>query len=118
MRYLKLILLAILGIALLTVALANRSDVTLRLVPDDLAVLLGWSWQREVPLFVVLFGGAVAGLLIGVVWEWLREHRQRAEAAAMRRTLERMERDLVRLRGRGTETKDDVLALVEDGRGR
>lgn len=113
MRKVKILLLALLGIALVTVALANRGPVTLRLLPEDLAVLVGWSWEREVPLFLVLFGGAVAGLLIGVVWEWLREHRQRAEAAEMRRTLARVEAELGRLRG--GETRDDVLALVESG---
>jgi uncharacterized integral membrane protein len=113
MRSLKLGLLVLLGLCLLTVALANRGPVTLRLLPADLEALLGWSWAREVPLFVVLFGGAVVGLLIGIVWEWLREHRQRAEAAEMRRTLARFEAELGRLRG--SEAKDEVLALVEGG---
>lgn len=119
MRLLKLVLLALLGLALVTVALANRTPVMLRLLPEDIALLFGWTWAAEVPLFVVLFGGALAGLLIGIVWEWLREHRQRAEAAEMRRTLDRMQAELARARGRaGGEARDGGAAPAEAGRAR
>lgn len=115
LRYVKYTLLVLLGLALLTVALANRGAVTLSILPQDLGSLVGWNWTAEVPLFAVLFGGAVIGLLIGVVGEWIREHRQRAEAAEMRRRLERAERELARLRGGSGQPADELIALVEGG---
>ena len=45
-------------------------------------------------LFLVIFAGIVAGLLIGFVWEWLREHRFRSTAARERRERERLEREI------------------------
>lgn len=118
MRWLKLALLAILAVALVIVALANRTMVAVRLLPADIEALAGWNWQAEMPVFSVLFGGAVAGLLIGVVWEWLREHRQRAEAAEMRRTLDRMQAELSRLHGPAARPREEAPLPAEGGRGR
>ena len=55
----------------------------------------------------------MAGLLIGFVWEWFREHRQRAEAKAQRKERDRLAREVAQLRGQKRESQDDVLALVE-----
>ncbi|MBC7155927.1 MAG: LapA family protein [Rhodobacteraceae bacterium] len=112
MRYLRLIFLAVLALALLVLALANRAPVTLVLLPDDLARLTGVQGAITVPLFAVVFGGIAAGLVIGFVWEWLREHRFRAEAARAGR----LKREVDRLR-KTPEHRDDVLALLEDGGG-
>lgn len=116
MRYIRYGFLAALGLALLVVATANRADVTLNLLPEELSRLLGWSVSIPVPLFLVIFGGIVAGILIGFVWEWLREHKYRAEASAQRRERDRLEREMERLRGPERTEDDDVLALLEDGR--
>ena len=64
-RYLRLLLLGLLGLGLLTVALANRAPVMLQLLPTDLAALTGLSWAMELPLFVVIFGGIAAGKTAG-----------------------------------------------------
>ncbi len=51
MRYLRYAFLAVLAILLITVALANREPVTLRLMTDDLAAMAGFSGQITLPLF-------------------------------------------------------------------
>ncbi|MFC7703188.1 LapA family protein [Plastorhodobacter daqingensis] len=116
MRYVKIVVLALLGLALLTVALANRGPVTLRLLPDDLAGLARNNWTVDLPLFVVILGGVAAGLLIGFIWEWLREYRIRSEATQAKRRLSRLEAEVSQIREKGTEPRDDVLALLEDDR--
>lgn len=116
MKYVKYAFLGLLGLALLIVALANRGPVVLRLLPDDLAGLVGWNWQVQLPLFIVILGGVVLGLLIGFIWEWLREHRIRAEAARAKRRVSRLEAEVSQMRQTGAEPQDDVLALLEDGR--
>ena len=113
MRYLRYAFLAILAIALITVALANRDPVTLRLMTDDLAEVAGLTGSVTLPLFLVIFGGIVAGILIGFVWEWFREHKHRAAAAAHRRETDRLEREVGRLRQSGAEPDDEILALLE-----
>lgn len=113
MRYIRYFFLLAVGLVLFIVALANRGAVTLRIVPEDAARLLPFPNAWEVPLFVVLFGGIVAGLLIGFVWEYIREHRIRAEAAARRREAAELKREVEKLKQDKPGAKDDVLALLE-----
>ena len=98
---------------LVLLALANREPVTLTVLPDNLAEWVNWNFIVTLPLFLVILGGIVAGLLIGFVWEWFREHRQRAEAKAQRKERDRLAREVAQLRGQKRESQDDVLALVE-----
>ncbi|WP_114967262.1 LapA family protein [Alkalilacustris brevis] len=114
MRYVKYAILALLALVLLTLALANRAPVTLRLLPTDMAGFLGLEYAIELPLFLVILGGVLLGLTIGFVWEWLREYRHRAEARRARREAEALEARLGKA-GRGRKSEgDDVLAILEE----
>ncbi len=115
-RYLKYAFLAALGLLLLVVALANREVVTLRLLPVEMGGFLGFNWAIDLPLFLVVFAGIVAGLLIGFVWEWLREHKHRAEAATAKREAAKLERQVSELKAKADEPKDEILALLEQPR--
>jgi lipopolysaccharide assembly protein A len=53
LRFLRILFLALLGIALLAVASANLEPVTVRALPEDMALVLGKDWQIELPLFIV-----------------------------------------------------------------
>ncbi|MFN4202480.1 MAG: LapA family protein [Tabrizicola sp.] len=113
-RYLRLIFLGLLGLGLLTVALANRAAVPVRLLPPDLAALTGLTWTMELPLFLVIFAAIIAGVLIGFVWEWFREHGHRATASQKAREVARLERELAVLKdATSVPPKDEVLALLE-----
>lgn len=113
-RYIRLVFLGLLGLSLLTLALANRAPVEVRLLPGDLAALTGWTWGMQLPLFLVIFAAIIAGVLIGFVWEWFREHGHRAAAAQKAREVTRLERELAVLRdSRSVPPQDDVLALLD-----
>jgi lipopolysaccharide assembly protein A len=113
-RYIRLIFLALLGLTLLTIAVANRAPVAVRLLPDDLAALTGLTWTVELPLFMVIFGGIIAGVLIGFVWEWFREHGHRAAASQKSREVARLERELAVLKDSASvPPRDEVLALLD-----
>jgi putative membrane protein len=114
MRYIKYALLAAIAVVLVCVSLANRETVQLELLRTDLAALAGMDYSINLPLFVVIFGGVGVGLLSGFLWEWIREHKQRAEAAAQRREMDRMRRDIKRLKADKHEGKDDVLAILDE----
>jgi uncharacterized integral membrane protein len=102
-RSLRYLFLAALGLVLLTVALANRAPVTLKALPEDLAAFTGFAWQIELPLFMVIFGGIIAGLLIGFVWEWFREMKHRSTAS----------RKLAVMKDSQSVPKDDILAILD-----
>jgi len=112
-RSLRYLFLAALGLVLLTVALANRAQVTLKALPEDLAAFSGFAWQIELPLFMVIFGGIIAGLLIGFVWEWFREMKHRSTASRKTREVARLERELAVMKDRQSVPKDDILAILD-----
>ncbi len=113
MRFIRYLFLVLVGGLLITVALANRQLVTLQLAPDEISALLPFADTLTVPLFVVILGGIIVGLLIGFVWEYIREFKQRHDASLSRRKLNRLEREVKGLREKTGEGKDDVLALLD-----
>ncbi|GGA96840.1 LapA family protein [Allosediminivita pacifica] len=116
MRYIRYAFLAILAIVLITVALANLGNVTLNTLPEGMATL-PWigllAFSVEMPLFLVILGGIVAGLLIGFLWEWLREHKHRADARRKQAELNQLNRELRKTRAERDKDKDEVLALLD-----
>ena len=113
LRYLRYALIAALTLVLLTVALANRAVVPVRFLPEDVAALFGVNWQMEMPLFLVIFGGVVVGVIIGFTWEWLREHKHRTTASVRGREVKRLERELAVMKDSTSLPMDDVVALVD-----
>lgn len=75
--------LCVLAVAL---AVANRRPVTLALDPfsPDAPAL-----SVTVPMFVVIFGALITGVIAGGVVTWLRQGRFRREAREARRALDR-----------------------------
>ncbi len=112
-RYLRYLVLVAIGLALLIVAMANRAVVTIKALPDDMAAFTGLAWQYDLPLYFVLFGGIIAGLFIGFVWEWVREMKHRSTASKKTREVTRLERELAVLKDSASTSNDDVLALLD-----
>lgn len=117
LRVIKYLFLCIVMVALVLMALANRDTVVLELMPEGLAGWFGIQYAVELPLFLVVLGGVMVGILVGFVWEWLREHHHRADARTHKRAAQALEREVKTLKGgTGDGAKDDILALV-DGTG-
>ncbi|NOE18678.1 DUF1049 domain-containing protein [Ruegeria atlantica] len=114
MRYLRYAFLAALGIILISVSLANVQSVELKLMPDALAELLGFNLSASLPLFMVVLGGVAAGLVIGFLWEWLREHKHRRDATVKKTEVRKLEREVKKLKKKQNEGKDDVLAILDE----
>ena len=106
---------AIVALCLIIVGLANRGIVTVRAMPEAFAGLFGISPDVQVPLYAVIFLGVGLGLLIGFLWEWVREFRIRAEARAKAREVEALRREVADLKSKtaSPDKGDDVLALLD-----
>ena len=113
MRYLRYLVFGSIAVGLVIVALANRGEVSLTLMPLVLGDLIGFNLQFQIPLFTVIFLGVMTGLLIGFVWEWLREMKHRTAAKTEHRQVVRLEREVSKLKSGTAKEQDDVLALLE-----
>ncbi|KZY47214.1 phosphoribosylanthranilate isomerase [Roseovarius sp. HI0049] len=114
MRYIRYASIAIFAIALILIALANREVVTVQVLPTEIAHLAALNPAYDMPLFLVMFGGVLAGLIIGFIWEWIREAGERAAAARQAREMERLKAEVKRLKGERHKGKDEVLALLDE----
>jgi uncharacterized integral membrane protein len=110
-RVLKTLFWLVVAAALVTVGLANRGMVELRLLPEALEARIGALPDLELPLFLVIMGSVALGLLIGFVWEWIREIPERAEARRLAAELERLRGEAAR--GRVEASRSDVLAGLD-----
>ena len=115
MRYIKYALIASFAVFLIAVALANRQIVSIQLIPAEVADWFAMNPQTQLPLFVIIFGGIIVGLFVGFVWEWIREHKHRAEAAQKRREAAELRREVAEMRNEKAEG-DEVLAILEETR--
>ena len=114
MRYIRYAFLGGLAVVLISVAMANRGPVTLRLLPDELAAPLGLSWSTELPLFLIILASVIAGLLIGFVWECLREHKHRAEATRKAGEVRQLRTEMSKMKGTTEKGEpDEVLAILD-----
>jgi len=119
MKVLRYLVLAVLLGGAVMVAFANRAPVTLALWPDWVSAFVGTGYSVTAPLFAVIGVAVGLGLVIGLVWEWLRERGYRAEAAALRHEVDRLRAQLpASARGAGASAapsaRDDVLAILDE----
>jgi putative membrane protein len=114
MRYIRYACIAIFAIALIAIALANRELVHIRLIPTEMAELFTVVPEVRLPLFLIIYGAILVGLLVGFIWEWLRESGHRRHESQLERENRRLERELRRMREERHQGKDDVLALLDE----
>ena len=114
MRYIRYACIALFAVALVSVALANRNIVTLQVLPVEISGWFAVNPSIQLPLFIVILGSIIVGLLVGFVWGWICEHGHRAEAARQGRERRRLEREVIRLKEEKHQGKDEVLALLDE----
>ncbi|MGG7565311.1 LapA family protein [Rhodovulum sp. DZ06] len=109
MRLLKILFLALVAIALVVLAVANRASATLNLLPVDID--LGFPTSFTMPLFVWLFAALFLGVIVGLVLEALRESYHRKNERAYKREAAKLDREVKRLARKAGEEDDDILGI-------
>jgi hypothetical protein len=101
-RFLFFVVLLPLGLAAVALSVANRETVTVSLDPMG---LLGPGWQVSLPMYALLFGTLVVGVVIGGIAAWLGQSKWRYAARLERANIARLRHEVERLRtlsGRAT----------------
>ena len=112
MRLLRTLFLIFLALILVVISLANSENVSIYLLQTDLSSLMETTISINIPLFLVFFSGIFIGLVIGFVWEWLREYKFRVEANLNEKRLSRAEIELSEMHAKDNKG-DDVLTLLD-----
>ena len=109
MRIIRAVFLLVLAAVLLALALANREPVTLSLKLGSVLPEMGLT----LPLFLVILLALTLGLVLGVVWEWLRSAGHRRESKQRAHEIELLKREVKGLRHNHAAPADDVLAILD-----
>ncbi len=113
-RFFKILFLALVATCLVLLFFANNEPVTLNLLPDGMATAIGLRNEYTTSLFVVVVAALLIGIVVGFFWEWLREHRFRAEAKTQRKEATRLRQEVAAVKGRATDGQDEILALLDE----
>ena len=105
----KTIVLGLLAVALVVVGVANLAPVDVFLLPPAVGGE-GYS-LKDIPLAAVILASGFTGTVIGLVLEWLREHRQRAQSSARRREVAALQDEVARLKEQLAERADALPRL-------
>ncbi len=114
MRYIRYASIAIFGVAIVTIALANREMVTVQMLPPELASVSANNPSLQLPLFAVILGSILVGLLVGFVWEFMIEQRNKSTLKRENAELKRLRGEIARLKAEKHAGKDEVLALLDE----
>jgi uncharacterized integral membrane protein len=110
---LKILLIAPLAVIFLSFDLANRQNVIISFDPfnsNDLSLP-----QVELPLFVVLIGAVMVGVVLGGLAVWMRQGRFRKQVRETRAKLNSLHNENDALRARLAETKSASGSLASSG---
>jgi uncharacterized integral membrane protein len=93
-RYLRLLVLLPLGVAIIALALLNRSAVKLTYWPEQ----FGGELSFTAPLFAALIAALMVGVVIGSLATWLTQGSHRRAERQYRREAERLKTEAERLK--------------------
>jgi putative membrane protein len=106
MRTIRLAVLGLLAAILISLGVANMVPVDLYLLP---AALFGDGFSiKGLPLAVVIMAAVLLGILVGLVIEYLREHKQRRVANEKRREIVELRQEVTRLRAKMSDQENDL----------
>jgi uncharacterized integral membrane protein len=92
--------------------LANRQPVSVRF--DPFSPSGTWLPEFSVPMYLVIFGALIVGILLGGIAVWFTQGRQRKEKRHWKREAGRLERERDEALRRPAEKSDDLLIDTYD----
>ena len=113
-RYIRVIFLTGLSIIILTLAVANRELVDIRILPSELEGFLGGGMIFSIPIFVLFLCGVIFGLFVGFVWEWIREMKHRSASSRKSKELAKIENELSQLKRESGQNEDEIMLLLNN----
>jgi len=96
-------------VVLVLFALANRHSVPVRFDPFAASTATAWLPEFAVPMFLVIYGALILGIILGGVAVWFTQGRQRREKRHWKREADRLERERDEAKRRPAQKTDDLL---------
>ena len=109
-KFLKFIVIGVIGLALVVLGVANVRPVTLSLLPEQVD---GGAYSIDgVPLSLVVFLAVVLGVVIGEIFEYFREHKHRRQVRDRGAEIEKLRAENARLKAKLADPKEDLPRIA------
>ena len=112
-RYMSYLFTTGLGLVLIFLALSNRAQISISLLPPELNYF-ETNLTINLPIFMIFFLGLIVGTIIGFFWEWLRGHAQRSKASINSRELKKANEKIKQLKSLKYEGSDDLISILDN----
>ncbi|WP_169566572.1 lipopolysaccharide assembly protein LapA domain-containing protein [Sneathiella limimaris] len=89
MKLISWIFVVLLGLAVIILSIGNRESVTFSLFP--------LPYVMEIPLFILILGGAFLGVILGAIRTWISDGKARSENRANKQEILRLKGEIARL---------------------
>ncbi len=106
MKLVSWVFLALLAIIVITLSVGNKDVVTFSLFP--------LPFVMDIPLYLLILGGALIGLVLGAFRTWLSDGKLRRELRELKRENLKLEGDLGRLNANLKEKEQEAQSASAD----
>lgn len=113
MKYLKLLILTIVGIILIIFAISNNQIIEVRILPDNFGGFAGLKPIYSLPFFVILYPTLVLGLLLGFFFEYFRERKYRVKLKQANKDIKFLQSEKKKLKSRNSDGDSGILNLID-----
>ena len=113
MKYIKFLLLTIIGIVLIIFAISNNQIIEVRILPDNFVGVLGLKSTYSLPFFVILYLALVLGLLLGFFFEYFRERKYRVKLKQANKDIKFLQSEKKKLKSKNSDGDSAILNLID-----
>ena len=113
MKYLKLLILTIVGIILIIFAISNNQIIEVRILPDNFGGFVGLKPIYSLPFFVILYPTLVLGLLLGFFFEYFRERKYRVKLKQANKDIKFLQSEKKKLKSKTSDGDSEILNLID-----
>ena len=113
MKYIKFLILTIVGIVLIIFAISNNQIIEVRILPDNFGGVFGLKSIYSLPFFVILYPTLVLGLLLGFFFEYFRERKYRVKLKQANKDIKFLQSEKKKLKSRNSDGDSEILNLID-----
>ena len=113
MNYLKFLIWTLVGLILILFALSNNQTVEIHVLPDSFGGSSGLEANYSLPLFVILYAILTLGLILGILFEFLRERKHRVNLKQAHKDIKLLQSEMEKLKSSNLGSDSEILNLID-----
>lgn len=114
MRYIKLLVAALVGSLLIIFGLSNTETVVLKLLPENFERVGFVSGRYVLPIFLLVYLAMLTGIVFGIVYEFFRERKYRLKLRQNEKELRLLRKKIIKLNSNKVAGDTEILNILDE----